>query len=161
LNKSNLWFKERLIHEDVHWLFFAVKKIESIAFTNDYCYIRYFVPDSIMTNTNLFPSIQGMLILLEDMTNNLDLDLLKDELSYIHWQISWNKQRILSDERYRGLLNKCASLEHLVDIYFSELNKISAEDMLTKVKRKLKSVLKKAGRKIPFAQTIYKTLRGR
>jgi glycosyltransferase involved in cell wall biosynthesis len=149
---NNLWFKDRLIHEDNHWRFFALKKIESIAFTNDCCYIYHFVPDSIMTNQDLFPSIQSSLVIIEDMINNLDLDLLKEELLYIRNWLALIKERILSDARYHGLLNKCLSLESLVEAYFLKLHKKS---IIAKAKQKLKNGVKK----IPFAASANNTRR--
>jgi glycosyltransferase involved in cell wall biosynthesis len=110
ITQNNLYFKTGLIHEDNHWHFFAIKKIESFAFTDEYCYIRYYVPDSIMTNPDLLPSISSYLTICEDKLNNLDVDLLKEQLYDVRQSLYGLKNIILSDKNYSFLLPKCEAL---------------------------------------------------
>jgi len=110
ITDNHLYFKPGLVHEDYHWLFFAVKKLKSFAFTEDFCYIRYFVPGSIMTNPNLSGSISGYLCILNDMLNNLDNDLLEYQLSYIYFKLKQQKKIILSDPEYSQFLPECNRL---------------------------------------------------
>jgi glycosyltransferase involved in cell wall biosynthesis len=110
ITQNNLYFKAGLVHEDNHWLFFAIKKIESFAFTGEYCYIRYYVPDSIMTNPNLLPSISSYLTICEDKLNNLDVDLLKEQLYDVRQSLYGLKDTILSEKNYLFLLPKCKIL---------------------------------------------------
>jgi len=110
ITQNYLYYKEKLIHEDFHWHFFMMKKIGSFAFTEEYCYIRYYVPDSIMTTPNLFPSISSYLIIVEDILSNLDVDLLEQQLKQIRVILNNQKKNILSDEKYSSLMPKCKEL---------------------------------------------------
>jgi len=110
ITQNDLYYKERLVHEDYHWLFFAIKKLETFAFTDEYCYIRYFVPDSIMMNPDLSQSISGYLTIAEDILNNLDVDWLEQQIRQLRWMLNWQNERVLSDERYSFLMPKCQIL---------------------------------------------------
>ena len=108
--KHSLYFKENIIHEDYHWYFFAIKILKSFAFSNEYCYIRYIVPDSIMTDKNLYKSIYSYLIINDDKLNNLDIDVLEQSLKIIRKSLNNQKSRILSNEEYKSLMPYCLSL---------------------------------------------------
>jgi len=110
IRNNNLYFKKGLVHEDLHWKHFWLKSIECFAFTTNVTYIYYVVSDSIMTNTNLFQSISTHLTIAEDILNNLDLNFLEQEINEARWILLWQKERILSDEKYSLLLNKCNKL---------------------------------------------------
>jgi glycosyltransferase involved in cell wall biosynthesis len=107
---NSLYFKKGITHEDYHWRFFYLKKIESFVFTEENTYIFYEVPDSITTNKNLFSSISGCLTIAEDMLCNLDISLLEQQLFEISCLLNREKNKILSDEKYLSLLPKCEEL---------------------------------------------------
>ena len=107
---QNLYFKKNIIHEDNHWKFFYLKKIETFAFTDEYTYIWHTVEDSIMSNPNFFDSINAFLIIIEDFICNLDFDLMPQQLKSINNILIREKKRILSDNKYLSLLPKCESL---------------------------------------------------
>jgi glycosyltransferase involved in cell wall biosynthesis len=108
--ENNLYFKNLRSQEDKHWRFFMLKKLENFAFTEEYCYIRYYVPDSVMTNPNLFFSISANLAIADDILSNLDIDLLNKQLLYVRRQLNRQKEKILSDEKYSSLLPECEAL---------------------------------------------------
>lgn len=105
-----LYFKAGLIHEDILWFFFVMKKVETVSYTDEYCYIHNVVPDSIMQQQNLIPSILGCLTAYEEMLHNLDTDLLEYQLLKIRKDIKQQKKKILSDERYLHLLPRYKAL---------------------------------------------------
>ncbi len=71
---NELWFKEGIIHEDNLWMFWAVKKMHTIAFTTEYTYIQYHTHGSIMRSGDNYKSIGSWLVILkivfEDFTHN-------------------------------------------------------------------------------------------
>lgn len=108
--KNNLYFKLKLIHEDYHWFFFVLKKINTIVFTDEYCYIRYFVPGSIITNDNYYASISSYLAIVQDRLYNLRIELFDEQLSETLQLLKQQKEKILSNERYSDLLPLCNDL---------------------------------------------------
>jgi len=91
---NDLFFKEGIIHEDELWVFYIVKKMNSIAFTKEYTYIHYITPNSIMQSDNNYKSIQSWYVILNDILsdlNNLHFDYYKKK--YI-W-ILYSKMRLL------------------------------------------------------------------
>ena len=82
--ENKLYFREGIIHEDRHWNYFIVRKIKSMAFTNNYCYIYYNNPDSIMNSNNISRSLQSRLLIIQDMLENIDDDIQREELKYIY-----------------------------------------------------------------------------
>ena len=113
ITNNYLYFKNGIIHEDKHWIFFAFKKINSFAFTDNHCYIRHIVPDSIMTNENLLPSFNGYLTIVDDILSNLDADLLEYQIKEIY-SILTLKERLFSDEKYSSLRSKYIALSDRV-----------------------------------------------
>jgi glycosyltransferase involved in cell wall biosynthesis len=69
---NNLWFKEGLIHEDVHWMSQVIKYCDSMTFEYEYTYCRYVNPNSIMTSLDSETSAYYWGLLLEDVANNFD-----------------------------------------------------------------------------------------
>lgn len=110
ITQNNLFFKPGFIHEDQRWNFFSVKYAESFAFTNEYCYIRYFVPDSISTNPDFSRSIIANLMIAGDMLANLDIDFLEQNLIKIRKLLKRTKKIISSDSKYSHFLPKCELL---------------------------------------------------
>ena len=107
---NNLYFKKGLVHEDEHWKFFLLKNIRSLASTNEDTYIYHTVPNSVMTNQNLFPSISTCLTIAEDMLSNLDVDILEQQLLHTCDLLNVQKKRITSDEKYTSLMPRCEEL---------------------------------------------------
>jgi glycosyltransferase involved in cell wall biosynthesis len=84
----NLFFKEGVIHEDEHWMFFVSKKMKSIAFTVEYCYVHYIVPGSIMRSGSYYKSVESILAILEDFLKNVDDVYSGLERRYIYGMIN-------------------------------------------------------------------------
>ena len=76
LFKNNLFFQEGIIYEDELWMFFVAKKVSDIAFSEEYCYVHYFVPGSIMqSGKSSFDNIRSALIIIKEMSKNIDREL--------------------------------------------------------------------------------------
>jgi len=69
---NDLFFQEGLIHEDEMWMFFMVKKLNSIAFTSEYTYIHYITYGSIMQSGNNYKNIQSTYIILRKIFDDFD-----------------------------------------------------------------------------------------
>jgi len=69
---NNLFFKEEIIHEDELWMFFLVKKLDSLAFTTKYTYIHNVRQGSIMQSGNNYKSIQSWHIILKKILNDFN-----------------------------------------------------------------------------------------
>jgi len=85
ITENALYFKEGIIHEDEHWNFFAAKKIRTMAFTNQYCYIYYDNPDSIVHSNKILIRLQSGIIIIRDMLENIDVELQREERKYIYY----------------------------------------------------------------------------
>lgn len=113
LIKNNLLFREGIIHEDEHWFFFVSKKLTSIAFSKKYCYIHNILPGSIMQSGSNYKSIESWLIILNELSLNVDNEFATSEKNYIFNRIRFNMQRInvKNDEKkfiteYRSLIKQ-------------------------------------------------------
>lgn len=93
IKEYNLYFKEGIIHEDEHWIFFVIKHIKSVSFINDDTYIHYSTPNSIMTSTSQTKRSDTLLFIIYDIIKNIDqpysdLQLLK----YLDLLLTLNNQ---------------------------------------------------------------------
>ena len=107
---NKLIFKEGIIHEDVHWMFFVSKKLNCIAFSEKYCYVHFINPGSIMQSGNNHKSLESKLEIFKDFTLNVDSSLSKIQRKYIFYSLKNIMLKIdnNSDEKkfisqYRGL----------------------------------------------------------
>ncbi|MFW5886132.1 MAG: glycosyltransferase family 2 protein [Bacteroidota bacterium] len=110
LFKNDLFFKEGIIHEDEHWMFFVAKKIQSIAFTEKYCYIHYIIQGSIMQTGNNYKSLYSMLYILNDFSLNVDTSISKTQRKYILFLIKHNMLRINPKTEKKELIRKYHSV---------------------------------------------------
>jgi glycosyltransferase involved in cell wall biosynthesis len=69
---NNLFFRKGIIHEDELWMFYTVKRLEKIAFSTRYTYIRYINPDSITQSANNYASIRSWNVILKEIFDNMD-----------------------------------------------------------------------------------------
>jgi glycosyltransferase involved in cell wall biosynthesis len=83
LTENNLFFLEKIVHEDVHWMFYVAKKIKSISFTEKYCYFHYIVQGSIMQTVNNEKSIKSMLYIIKNFSLNIDNELSRIQKKYL------------------------------------------------------------------------------
>lgn len=72
IKENKLYFMENIIHEDYHWTIKMVRTAKSMSFVYDYVYIRYFVPNSIITTTNHEKSAKHFGLLLNDVVCTID-----------------------------------------------------------------------------------------
>lgn len=72
LKRNNLYFKEGIIHEDEHWMFYLVQKLSSMAFIFKPTYIRYFNEGSIMSSQSLEKDGISMGIIISDWLMHID-----------------------------------------------------------------------------------------
>lgn len=82
LMDNNLFFKEGIIHEDEHWIFYVAKKIESILFVNKKIYNHYINPGSIMNTGSYNKSLSSFYEIISEFRLNYDEVLL--ELQELH-----------------------------------------------------------------------------
>lgn len=77
---NNLWFKEGVLFEDHHWMFFATKKLKSVAFNFEESYIHYRTPDSIMSTTDSIKTASNWCLIIKDVFFNLDNPMRKNQI---------------------------------------------------------------------------------
>lgn len=119
---NRLFFKEGIIHEDEHWMFFVAKKINSIAFVYDYTCIHYIVEGSIMQTGSNDKSLVSWLNIISEMYDNVDNCVTrKYQLKFIYDILSINLSRT-SDNN---------------DIWTSYINFISEKSILLKQERRV------------------------
>lgn len=91
---NGLLFREGLIHEDEHWLFFVSKKIKTIAFHEDCGYVHYVVPGSIMQTGSNTKSIESWYKILNEISLEVDDCLAALQKRYIFYSLKSNMLRI-------------------------------------------------------------------
>ena len=84
LLENNLFFKEGIIHEDVHWAFFLSKYVESMALCNAETYFHRYNPDSITHKINRENEIKAFSTIIEDFSRNVDDFLGGDQKGLIY-----------------------------------------------------------------------------
>lgn len=82
ITNNNLFFKEGIIHEDVHWNFFVAKRITQLAICCHNTYNYNVRPGSIMTAKN-DKSIKSMFIIFDDFIKNIDSDCKSSQVGMI------------------------------------------------------------------------------
>jgi len=71
---NNLFFKEGIIHEDTHWMFYVVKYLSSLAFVFEPTYIRYYNDGTIMSTQSIEREAANMKVIVNDWLQHLDED---------------------------------------------------------------------------------------
>ena len=90
IRDNKLYFLEGVIHEDVDWIYQAIKYMQSIVFVMDYTYIHYIVPNSIMTSTNDEKSGRNMGIILRHAGFLIDdADFERQYIKYLYQLSIW------------------------------------------------------------------------
>lgn len=72
LRRNNLYFKEGIIHEDEHWMFYLVKYLSSMAFVFEPTYIRYFNEGSIMQSMTTDREGKSWGLIISEWLDNCD-----------------------------------------------------------------------------------------
>lgn len=72
IKKHNLIFKEGIIHEDEHWIFFVVKYLKTVSFISDKTYIHYETSNSIMSTTSQIRRAECIMNILLDIIKSID-----------------------------------------------------------------------------------------
>lgn len=96
LIENSLYFKEGVIFEDVHWMFFVVKKINTAAFCKKVTYIRYILPDTITTSSSNYKCCNSALQIIRDMIENVDNELPRKQRFFIAMLINLYMRKIKS-----------------------------------------------------------------
>ena len=81
LKDSDLVFKEGLVYEDLHWMFFVMKHIENIRICKDVTYHYYVRPDSIVKATDKDTLGKSYSMIYGDILNGLTLRREREELN--------------------------------------------------------------------------------
>lgn len=72
LVQHKLFYEPGIYHEDELWMFFVGKKLAKLAFVADTTYIRYYVPNSIMTSKNSKGHIDSWSVVFNIICRNVD-----------------------------------------------------------------------------------------
>lgn len=71
ITDNNLFFKEGIIHEDQHWMYFATKKMKSMAFVQQTTYLHYRNDESIMKSSGEEKSNCHWGVILQDIVDDM------------------------------------------------------------------------------------------
>jgi glycosyltransferase involved in cell wall biosynthesis len=94
LVKNNLYFKEGIICEDLLWNFFVAKKIASVAFSKEQVYKCHITRGSVMRSGSYYKEACSMLKIIQDMLENIDAELPRDQRLFVALQINVSLRRI-------------------------------------------------------------------
>jgi glycosyltransferase involved in cell wall biosynthesis len=84
LLNNNIFFKENIFHEDVHWTFFLAKKVNSIAFVKNFTYFYHLSPKSItQSSETLHKRLESSLEIVKILFCNIDKFLPSAQKQYI------------------------------------------------------------------------------
>lgn len=98
LLKNNLFFKEGIIQEDELWMFFVAKKINDIAFSEEYCYVHYLHENSIQRSGSSNKRLKSALIIIKEMSNNVDVELSSLQKKHIYRYLNITIKKMSGDE---------------------------------------------------------------
>jgi hypothetical protein len=155
IEEKYLYFLPGILHEDVYWSYLAAKKIRSMAFTKEYGYIHYIVPNSIMTDPDRTRSIQSFLIITGRMRQDIYFWLLNEDILHIYNTLKFCKNMIKIDIKYKELLPECERQIEYMDRIIGTIRKLPLIIFKRKIKDKVKIIL---GEKIV---EIIRTLRSK
>ena len=110
LIENNLFFKEGIIHEDEHWSFFLISKLDHVAIVKDNTYIHPINPNSIMTSSNKERSADNWAIILNDYLDNLDSAFMKQQYVYCLYKFSVWYPDYGRKDNFRKLYNRLLKL---------------------------------------------------
>ena len=117
---NGLWFREGIIHEDHHWMFFVIRKLSHIRFVNVYVYIHYIRPNSIMTSGNLEKSAKHVSVIALDFLNNLDAQYHRKQYDYVIRFLTYWYARYASKFHYPEIYSRLWSVS-FSHKYFREM----------------------------------------
>jgi len=69
---NKLYFKEGIIHEDMHWSYFLAKHVKTMCFCNTPTYFYRVTPGSITSNINKEKKNKALRTIISDFSNNID-----------------------------------------------------------------------------------------
>jgi glycosyltransferase involved in cell wall biosynthesis len=70
--RNNLFFMEGIIHEDLHWIFYVARCVSRFSYIPETTYMRYYTPNSIMTNLIPQESCACIAKILYDVVPKID-----------------------------------------------------------------------------------------
>ena len=117
LMQNQLLFKEGLLWEDSHWLFFLLKYATSVSFVSDVTYLHKRRPGSIVTDTDKITEAKHRAIFFHDVLTNLTFRDEWTEMRYIFEQFeSYYKPFVRELPEYQELFtlfwNKVKECRH-------------------------------------------------
>ena len=80
IRNNNLYFKEGIIFEDSHWLYYVFKKLKYMAFVFHPTYIRFLNGGSIMTSLDIDKEIRNWGVILNEIVKTFDEPCYKEQL---------------------------------------------------------------------------------
>ena len=118
---NQLFFKEGIIHEDEHWSYFWVRKIDCVAFVKEFTYIHPINPNSIMTSSSKDKSASNWEIIFSDFLDNIDQEYYKEQFGYCLYRFSMWYPRFGSKVGYKNLYKRFCSIAKAHSDYSSML----------------------------------------
>lgn len=108
IRKYHLFFKEGLIHEDQHWMFFVCKYLKNYSYISNSTYIHYSTPNSIMTSGGYYDSRSNChwSVILNDIFHNIDEPCAKQQIAkyYINYYDKRIGMEAFDNSAYRNTL---------------------------------------------------------
>lgn len=93
LISNNLFFKEGIIHEDVHWCYFLIKHVTNMSFVEDFTYFYATNPCSTTHSSSKKRSAMNYAIIYGDWISALDADYFEVQYNFcIHMIIPWYEE---------------------------------------------------------------------
>lgn len=122
IKNNNLIFKEGLIHEDEHWMWFLVKYLQSMSFVFTPTYIHYVTENSIMTSLTEEKDAKHWGEILNDWILSCDDISWKDQLRkilFIYRRYNVNKYNIMNENFFiRRLLKEFWKRKQYVSVMY-------------------------------------------
>lgn len=81
IRKNKLYFREGIIHEDQHWMFYVAKHLSNVAFVQQPTYLHYRNSESIMLSSSKLKSLQHWGKILLEVTENIDEPLADKQIA--------------------------------------------------------------------------------
>jgi len=110
---NNLFFKEGIIHEDDHWMFYAAKYVSKLAICKYNTY-RYLIRSGSIMNMHTGKSDSSWAIILNDFLDNIDDFCREDQISMIfnklHYKYVFSIDKNIKYEMRQLLYKLCSSI---------------------------------------------------
>lgn len=120
IKHNNLYFREGILHEDEHWMYFVIMKLNHIYYLHKKTYIHYRTENSIMTSTKSTKLAKHWSIILNDFIDNINVLYKKQCINKImyHFFIEYFNNRYMDEYKllYTRIYNLCVENHQYLSI---------------------------------------------